>query len=238
MTWAWKQDLDPTDKFVLVALSDHANDEDFTCWPSLTHLQKKTGYSRPTVWTAINSLIEVGAIQRVGKSAAGSTRYMVMVGNELTLVNDLNQVSSLTRVGKEINEVGKQLSKVGKEVNPNHKNHHESSINHHDVQTAKFIFGLIQSLSPKHKPPNFDSWANDVRLMRERDHRTDDEIRSLFSWANRHHFWKTNILSPATLRKQWDKLDVQRNNGGTHAPHQRTDNSAIARVRAANGIKR
>lgn len=31
---------------------------------------------------------------------------------------------------------------------------------------------------------------------------------------SKHHFWQTNILSPESLRKQWDKLTMQRNAGG------------------------
>lgn len=115
MSWAWKQDLDPTDKFVLVALADHANDEDFTCWPSLSHLQKKTGYSRPTIWKAIDRLVKHGAVKRVGESAAESTVYRVEVGNELT------QVTKLPKVGNHVNKVGNQGNKVGNHVTPNHQ---------------------------------------------------------------------------------------------------------------------
>jgi hypothetical protein len=96
---------------------------------------------------------------------------------------------------------------------------------------AEHIFSLIKTLNPNHKQPNLESWANDIRLMVERDSRTTTEIRDLFEWANKHHFWKTNILSPATLRKQWDKLVIQRDNqGGAHASSGRIDNSAPARV--------
>lgn len=107
-----------------------------------------------------------------------------------------------------------------------------------DVFVSEHFFQLIQALNPKHKTPNFKAWANDIRLMRERDGRTLDEIRELFQWANDDPFWKTNILSPATLRKQWDKLVIQRNNRRPNATHQRVDTSAPGRVRAANRIVR
>lgn len=79
-----------------------------------------------------------------------------------------------------------------------------------DLRLAKWIFSLIQTLNPNHREPNLDSWANDVRLMRERDKRSRREIAELFDWANKDDFWRTNILSPATLRKQWDRLVIQR----------------------------
>lgn len=49
-------------------------------------------------------------------------------------------------------------------------------------------------------------WANDVRLMRTIDGRTHRQICRLFDRANKDPFWCKNILSPSTLRKQWDKL--------------------------------
>ena len=81
-----------------------------------------------------------------------------------------------------------------------------------DMATAKFIFSKIQQINPDHKPPNFTTWANDIRLMRERDGRPDAEIRDLFAWTNADEFWQSNILSPAKLRKQWDTLTIKRKN--------------------------
>lgn len=112
------------------------------------------------------------------------------------------------------------------------------SVSDSDIKTSRLMFDLIRTLNPKHREPNLQSWANDVRLMRERDGRTDAEIRVLFEWSNQHHFWKTNILSPATLRKQWDKLVIQRDNaGGSNAPRQPVDNSAVGKVRQANAAR-
>lgn len=60
------------------------------------------------------------------------------------------------------------------------------------------------------------SWSNTVRLMRQIDNRSHQDICALYDWASKHHFWQTNILSPESLRKQWDKLTMQRNAGGEH----------------------
>jgi hypothetical protein len=54
--------------------------------------------------------------------------------------------------------------------------------------------------------------------MRTSDGRTNDEIRQVFQWANADHFWKTNILSPRKLRKQFSqvKLKMQAENERPH----------------------
>lgn len=79
-----------------------------------------------------------------------------------------------------------------------------------DEQCARWLFGRILANNPGHKPPNFENWSDDVRLMRERDGRTHREICELFSWAQDDDFWCANILSPSKLREKWDQLAIKR----------------------------
>lgn len=127
MAWAWKQELDPTTKFVLVALADHADDIDFICWPSFKHLTKKTGYSRPTIWKSINRLVSLSAIKRVGTHKSGANLYAMNIDNQLTSLPtpQLTSLTGVVNVGTGVVNVG---NKLGNDVNPNHKNHKESSV--------------------------------------------------------------------------------------------------------------
>ncbi|MCY8971474.1 Replication protein O [Bacillus atrophaeus] len=75
-----------------------------------------------------------------------------------------------------------------------------------DMENAEYLFKEIQKNNPDAKKPNFEKWANEFRLMRERDKRTDQQIKYLINWSQQDSFWKTNILSPASLRKQFDRL--------------------------------
>lgn len=79
-----------------------------------------------------------------------------------------------------------------------------------DLDLAKGMFDLVLQLHPNHKPPNWRRWCRELRLMRERDGRSPQQIAVLFRWANGHRFWAANILSPGKLREQWDKLVIQR----------------------------
>lgn len=128
MTWGWKQKVPPTQKFILIALCDHANDEDFTCWPSLRHLERKTGFNRTTIWRTIDQLIAAGGLDRVGTHPSGSTIYKVMVGNviqklgeQLPLGADSTYVQPAPRVGAENNRVGAHSNKVGAQDTLNHQ---------------------------------------------------------------------------------------------------------------------
>ena len=80
-----------------------------------------------------------------------------------------------------------------------------------DLRCAEWLFAVVQSISPSAKKPNYAGWANDIRLMRERDNRTHKEIAALFRWACDDDFWKGNVLCPSTLREKWTQLDIKRN---------------------------
>lgn len=77
-----------------------------------------------------------------------------------------------------------------------------------DMENARLLFELMQGNNPDVKQPNFDKWANDFRLMRTKDNRTDLQIKHVIQWTQNNSFWKSNILSASKLRDQWDRLVV------------------------------
>lgn len=87
------------------------------------------------------------------------------------------------------------------------KKHHGTPEDH---EAARWIFSQVLVVNATAREPNWDSWANDVRLMREQDGRTHRDVCDLFRWANKNTFWSTNILSPGKLREKWDTLAAQR----------------------------
>ena len=78
-----------------------------------------------------------------------------------------------------------------------------------DMTAAQYFLHKILDIKPNFKKPKLDSWANDIRLIRERDGKTHREICELFKWANNDNFWQANILSPKKLRAKWDELEIK-----------------------------
>jgi len=99
-----------------------------------------------------------------------------------------------------------------------------------DLRLAHEMFAGIVGLYPDAKPPNFDRWANALRLLRSdgRD-RTPDQIRATLAWVRADSFWKTNVLSPEKLREKWDTLQVkirEARNGQRTTSNAKADNLA------------
>ncbi|EQB7288389.1 replication protein [Morganella morganii] len=78
-----------------------------------------------------------------------------------------------------------------------------------DLKAAQWIYGKVQIVSPTVAEPAWHNWANDIRLMRQIDGRTHEEICRLFQWANKDPFWCSNVLCPAKLREKWPTLVIQ-----------------------------
>lgn len=78
-----------------------------------------------------------------------------------------------------------------------------------DMEFAHQLYSRMLENNPDVKKPNFDKWADEFRLIRERDNRTEEQIRYLIDWTQSDSFWKGNILSPSKLRKQFDQLAVK-----------------------------
>jgi len=59
-------------------------------------------------------------------------------------------------------------------------------------------------------PDNLQGWAKEFDLMMRIDKRTEEQLNTVIEFSQKDAFWKTNILSPAKLRKQFDTLWLQK----------------------------
>lgn len=85
-----------------------------------------------------------------------------------------------------------------------------------DHQCASWIFSRIRTLYEKAaetdgevarpREPNWNAWANEIRLMRTIDGRSHRQICDMFKRVQSDPFWCRNVLSPAKLREKWDDL--------------------------------
>ncbi|VGM95174.1 phage replication protein O, N-terminal domain [uncultured Avibacterium sp.] len=192
---------------------------------SISQLMEVTGLSNRAVIDACNHLTEIGLLTRQ-KGARGVNVFTPNLCKKFTS----EESSPVKKVHSTCEESSQDpVKKVHTQNNNKNttKNTNTSSekisdggvgkksrfkFSDDDMTAAQWIFGLVQKLSPNVKPPSFENWANEIRLMRERDGRTHREICELFQWANQDSFWKVNILSPAKLREKWDQLTVKKNN--------------------------
>jgi len=63
------------------------------------------------------------------------------------------------------------------------------------------------------RPTISQNWRDAARLMLDNDDRPEDKIHAAIDWCQDDEFWRINIQSMATLRKQYDKLRLAAQRG-------------------------
>jgi hypothetical protein len=66
-----------------------------------------------------------------------------------------------------------------------------------------------RSVQPGTREQSIQGWAVDIDRMLRLDSRTPEETEEVIRWCQEDSFWRSNILSASSLRKQFDKLTLQ-----------------------------
>lgn len=159
-------------------------------------LEQKTGRNKIKVFSVKNYSCEESSV--VKKVHSGSEE------SSLSVVKKVHTQNNNTKNTKQNNNTlssEMQASPTGKAK--------KYKFSETDLRLAKDMFAKIRAINPNHKEPNFEDWANTIRLISERDGKSYQDIFDLFCWANQDDFWKANILSPSSLREKWDKLWIK-----------------------------
>jgi hypothetical protein len=59
------------------------------------------------------------------------------------------------------------------------------------------------------RPTVTKAWLDATRLLLDRDKRTEAQVAKAIDWCQNNEFWRRNIMSMPTLRKQYDRLRLQ-----------------------------
>src|SRR5699024_10183345 len=115
------------------------------------------------------------------------------------------------------NDTNKNVKNVKNDKKSTSRSKLKFETTHMDL--AEHFYNQILKNNPGHKKPNLKMWANEIRLMIERDNRTEEQIKYLMEWVQNDDFEMTNVLSPSKLRKRFDQLVMKvKNEKGKASP--------------------
>ena len=209
------KDLTIMEKLFLVEIDSLDNDKG--CFASNAHFAEFFGITKGRCTQIIKSLEKKGLVtiklEREGKNV--SKRIIKVVRKLNTLVSKLNTSLSETKRPYLENDEGSNTS-TSNTVSSTSRS--KLKFETHHLKLAELLYKQIQNNSPNHKEPDLEKWANEFRLIMERDEREGKEIQNLIIKTQKDDFWKKNILSPSKLRKHYDRLVIEfedDNNFGT-----------------------
>ncbi|NLY00956.1 MAG: helix-turn-helix domain-containing protein [Rhodopirellula sp.] len=223
-------DLGPLAVTVFVVLARHA-DQTGKCWPSIPRIAGLCGCKDRSVQMAIRRLAEMGLVTVTPvRNKRGQTSNVYTRPPMNPVKSDAPGGATECTGGAQPDAPGGR-NQMHPEGRPNEEDPRKETqgtkktspnkFGDDDLALASFMVEVVSRIQKPAKEPNVENWADTIRLMRERDGRTIEQIRELFIWANEHHFWKANIRSPEKLREQWDRLTIQKQEGNGHANSKR-----------------
>ncbi|WRQ13066.1 helix-turn-helix domain protein [Vibrio phage vB_VpM-pA2SJ1] len=250
--WAWDQKIKKAPlKLALLQLADNANDEGVS-WYSVPRMAERCGMAERTMQGHLKTLEDMGMLEikeRPGTSSIyqlkGIVEFRLTPAESAPLPPQILRPTPAESADDPNNDPNNE-SNSNRSLVPAEPKRSKFKYEPSDLECAQWMLGRVEIINPAMKKPNLESWANTIRLMREMDHRTHEQICHTFDWANKDSFWYKNILSPEKLRKQFDKLQVRINetsngscqsgggnngNGLSHTQQQ----IAAARARAQSG---
>jgi hypothetical protein len=68
-----------------------------------------------------------------------------------------------------------------------------------------YLADLIEKNGSK-RPTVTKAWRDAARLLMDKDGRTEEQVHKAIDWCQSDEFWRSNILSMPTLRKQYDRV--------------------------------
>jgi hypothetical protein len=66
-----------------------------------------------------------------------------------------------------------------------------------------------RTVSNESRDGSIQNWAADIDRLIRIDGQSPEEVEQVIEWCQSDSFWKANILSGSTLRKQWDTLTAK-----------------------------
>ena len=77
-------------------------------------------------------------------------------------------------------------------------------------QLAELLLLKILEHLPGYKKPDLQRWAKSMDSILRLDRRPPEEVKAVIIFAQGEPFWRSIILSVDNLRKQYDRLNIQR----------------------------
>lgn len=211
--------------------------EQGTCWMSQKNLAKQCGMSVNRVKQSISYLVEHEWVKKIGTKPV-HTKGGEQAVNEYVVI-DLWETNNTFYKNKGVSpdDIPSHKGVSPKSSKGYHENRkgvspesykeepikeepikediadksagNKVSFKPQDKELAILLLEKIVSNTPTLKKPNIDQWSDIIRLMREKDERTYEQIKFVINWSQENNFWSANILSTKKLREKFDTLVAQ-----------------------------
>ena len=189
----WESDLPSSEKFVLLALADHARDDGSRVYPSIATTARKTGFSKRTVQRNIRTLQAMGILAVVKKSVRyGTTEYIIRGDNLSPLKprrSDKYDIQGCHGVISGVTNTTSRGDTVSPESLENHQMNHKRETSARDECLEPAILEAEESHEPDPCSLADHSWQQFREIMPLRNGKFMDEDTCREKWIRTPALW-------------------------------------------------
>lgn len=173
----------------------------------------KVGFFNQTMFNEHKILTSQGIQERFIK--ASERRKKAVVWDKYSLLPLSSGVNVYSNSDNEdINSVNDNRSTQSKVKESKEKNNKEqvpeNKFSETHLQLAEKLRDSLMTEFPKEmQRAKTNQWANDIRLLNEKDEQSIEAIEYVLDWLPKHEFWFANIRSGKKLRDQFEKLKYE-----------------------------
>lgn len=237
MSWVWSNSRsEPTDRLVLLAIADAANDDGAEAYPSMAKLVAKTGLHERSIQRCLIRLRELGElVVYPGVGPKGSNRYRLPMKDPGTTPPPAERHPGTETPrqtdGAADGHPGAAPSEPPAPRHPNRPSTTQSSSpsvkktraskEHHREDVDEVCRRLAEAMVKVgwDEPTISDNWRREARLLLDRDQRPLDAVLRAIDWAFANDFWLRTIKSPTSLRAHYQTMRMQaKDRNGSKGP--------------------
>ena len=178
----------------------------------IVEIADELGISRDQAQRALNKLRNYGLLMEKQHEGYNNMKLWKIDGNglqELQLGAKSNLVRNRSDLGAESRQPSCDIA-VSTYIEEDIRIIKEGSRTYGDeiIQLSNLLADLIEANGIK-RPSVTNKWHKDMELLHRIDNYSYEQIENTIRWVQNDSFWRSNVLSPAKLRKQFGALQLQ-----------------------------
>lgn len=217
------------DRLVLLMIADEADDQGANAYPSMERIARRALVSTRTVMRSVARLEAEGEllVERPEMNGRGRfNRYVLVMGRPLDELDGLfgkGDKLSRGRRGEKarIGDTAVSHDPLTLEGSPSSTSSPTVDPSSDAAALCELLADLVEANGSR-RPTVSNAWLVEADRMLRLDGRDPAKAERLLRWCQADPFWKGNVLSMSTFRRQYDRLRlraeeerVKRAGGGT-----------------------
>jgi len=155
-----------------------------------------------------------------GWSRGKVTRFLNRLENERQIVQQKNNVTTVITITnwrayqKTDSQQDSQRTPNSRQTDTNKndkngKNDKKPTPPADALRLATLLFDLLREQKGDFRRPDLNRWARDIDRLIRLEQRDPERIEAVWRFCQSDPFWQSTILSPAALRKHFDRLELK-----------------------------